>query len=115
MARIKRSVHAKKKHRKIRKLVKGYSNSRRGSIKRAKEALLKAGVNAYRDRKAKKRVMRALWQTRINAAARQHGLSYSQFMALLKKNKVGLDRKILALLAAEHPRVFASIVKEVKK
>jgi len=114
MTRIKRGVLAHKKKRTIRKRVKGFLSTRRGSIKRAKEAILKADSTAYRDRKTKKRTMRALWQMRINAAARQHGLSYSKFMNLLKKNNIILDRKILAQLATEHPKAFTGIIKKVK-
>ena len=114
MTRIKRGVLAHKKKRTIRKRVKGFLSTRRGSIKRAKEAILKADTSAYKDRKAKKRTMRTLWQTRINAACRKYGLSYSKFIALLKKNGIGLDRKILAQLAVETPKAFANIVKKVK-
>lgn len=114
MTRIKRGVHAKKKKRTLKKRVKGFLSSRRGSIKRAKEAVLKAETYAYRDRRAKKRTMRALWQMRINAACRNHGLSYSKFIALLKAKKIGLDRKILAEIAAEFPKAFAAIVQKVK-
>ena len=114
MTRIKRGVLAHKKKRTIRKRVKGFISSRRASIKRAKEAIIKAETNAYKDRKKKKSVMRAIWQTRINAACRQHGLSYSKFIALLKKENIGLDRKILAQIAAESPVAFANIVKKVK-
>jgi large subunit ribosomal protein L20 len=106
---------AHKKKRTIRKRVKGFLSTRRGSIKRAKEAIIKAETNAYKDRKKKKSVMRALWQTRINAACRKYGLSYSKFIALIKKNNIGLDRKILAQIAAEYPKAFANIVKSVKK
>jgi len=115
MTRIKRGVLAHKKKRTIRKRVKGFLSTRRGSIKRAKEAIIKAETNAYKDRKTKKRTMRALWQMRINAACRNHGLSYSKFIALLKAGQVGLDRKILAQLAAEFPQAFANIVNKVKK
>jgi large subunit ribosomal protein L20 len=114
MTRIKRGVLAHKKKRTIRKSVKGFLSTRRGSIKRAKEAILKAGTSAYRDRKKKKHTMRALWQMRINAAARLHGLSYSKFIALLKVNKIGLDRKILAQLATDYPVAFGNIVEKVK-
>lgn len=105
---------AHKKKRTIRKRVKGFLSTRRGSIKRAKEAILKAESNAYKDRKTKKRTMRALWQMRINAACRRHGLSYSKFIALLKINNIGLDRKILAEIAAEFPIAFQNIVNKVK-
>lgn len=114
MTRIKRGVLAHKKKRTIRKRVKGFLSTRSGSIKRAKEAIIKAETNAYKDRKKKKSTMRALWQTRINAACRQYGLSYSKFINLLKKANIGLDRKILAQLAAESPKAFANILKQVK-
>jgi len=114
MTRIKRGVMAHKKKRTIRKRVKGFLSTRRSSIKRAKEAIIKADTNAYKDRKKKKSTMRALWQTRINAACRKHGLSYSKFINLLKKANIVLDRKILAQIAAEYPKAFANIVKQVK-
>lgn len=106
---------AHKKKRAIRKRVKGFTSTRRGSIKRAKEAILKAESQSYAHRKTKKRTMRALWQMRINAACRQHGLSYSKFMHLLKIKNIGLDRKILAQLAVEVPLAFRNIVRTVKK
>lgn len=105
---------AHKKKRTIRKRVKGFISTRRASIKRAKEAILKAESQSYAHRKTKKRTMRTLWQTRINAACRKHGLSYSKFVALLKANNIGLDRKILAQIAAELPLAFQSIVRKVK-
>lgn len=115
MTRIKRGVLAHKKKRTIRKRVKGFLSTRRSSIKRAKEAILKADTQAYAHRKTKKRTMRALWQTRINAACRKHGLSYSKFISLLKVKNIGIDRKILAQLAVEMPLAFKNIVKEIKK
>lgn len=84
-------------------------------MKQAKVAILKAGVHAYRDRKKKKRVMRALWQVRINAAARLNGLSYSRLMGALKKANIDLDRKVLSKLAAEYPKVFTKVVDTAKK
>lgn len=115
MTRIKRGVLAHKKKRTIRKRVKGFISTRRASIKRAKEAIIKADSQAYAHRKTKKRTMRTLWQTRINAACRKHGLSYSQFIALLKVKNISLDRKVLAQIAAELPLAFKRIVSEVKK
>ncbi len=115
MTRIKRAVGAKKKRAKLKKRVKGFLSTRRGSIKRAKEAVMKAETYAYRDRKAKKRTMRQLWQVRINAAVRQFDLSYSKFINLLKQKNILLDRKILANLAAEKPEAFSKIVETLKK
>ncbi|MBA7490356.1 50S ribosomal protein L20 [subsurface metagenome] len=115
MPRIKRGVTVKKRHKKIKKAVKGYIHSRRASVKRAKEALLKAGQHAYRDRKLRKRNYRKLWIIRLNAAVRQYGLTYSQFIAILKKQKIALDRKILAQIAVEEPEIFKKIVEKVKK
>lgn len=115
MTRIKRAVGAKKKRAKLKKRVKGFLSTRRGSIKRAKEAIMKAETYSYRDRKAKKRTMRQLWQVRINAAVRQFDLSYSKFINLLKQKNVLLDRKILANLAAEKPEAFKKIIELLKK
>ena len=94
---------------------KGYRWGRKNTIRLAKTAVLKAGVHAYRDRKNKKRTNRALWQIQINAACRQHDLSYSKFINLLKVNKIELDRKVLAEMAGKQPAIFAKIVAEVKK
>ncbi len=113
--RIKRAVHAKKKKRTLKKAVKGYISSRQGSIKRAKEAFIKAQTNAYKDRKAKKHTYRQLWQMRISAGVKQFGLSYSQFIHLLKEQNIILDRKILAKLASEFPQTFKAIVLKVTK
>lgn len=115
MPRIKRGVFAKKKHRKLKKLTKGYLKSRRASIKRAREAIYKAGQHAYIDRRRKKRDFRRLWITKISAAVQTYGLNYSQFVALLKKQKIELDRKILAQLAKSYPKIFEKIVEKVKK
>ncbi len=113
--RIKRGVTARKRHNKIRKATKGYSRANRSSIRRGKQAVTRALVNATRDRKNKKRTFRALWNTRINAAARQNDISYSRLIAGLKKNKIDLNRKILAELAVNEPKVFSEIVKTAKK
>ena len=115
MARVKRAVSAHKKKRKIFKRTKGFEGLSRSSYKKAKEAVLKAEKYAYRDRRTKKRVMRSLWNIRINAASRRNGLSYSKFMGLLKVKNIRLDRKILAQIAAETPEVFAKIVIKAKE
>lgn len=115
MPRVKRGLMVKKRHRKIKKQVKGFIHSRRASIKKAKEALLKAGQHSYRDRKRKKREFRQLWIIKLNAAVRQHGLKYSEFIAGLKKQKIQLNRKILVELATKEPEIFEEIIKKVKK
>jgi len=114
MPRIKRGVSTKKTHRKIKRKVKGFIASRQASIKRAQEAILKAGQHAYIDRRRKKREHRALWILRINNACRQNDIKYSSFIKKLKDKKIGLDRKILASLAVDHPEVFETIVKKIK-
>ncbi len=115
MTRVKRAVSAHKKKKKVAKRVKGFGATRRGSYKKAKEAILKAEGYAYKDRKAKKRTMRTIWQTRISAAVKQYGLSYSKFIHLLKEKNILLDRKILAKLANEFPVAFRKVVESVKK
>ncbi|MCK4800236.1 50S ribosomal protein L20 [Candidatus Parcubacteria bacterium] len=114
MTRIKRGVMANKRRKKVLKKAKGYLNARSKKYKAAKEALMKAGTYAYRDRKAKKRTMRALWQIRINAKVREYGLSYSKFIHALKLTKVEIDRKVLSELAVDNPEVFAKIVEKAK-
>jgi len=114
MTRIKRGVMANKRRKKVLKKTKGYLNARSKKYKAAKEALMKAGTYAYRDRKAKKRTMRALWQIRINAKVREYGLSYSKFIHALKLTKVEIDRKVLSELAVDNPEVFAKIVEKAK-
>lgn len=94
---------------------KGYKWGRKNLIKQAKEAVVKAGSHAYVDRRKKKRTRRALWQIKIGAFVREKGMSYSRFMDLLKKNKVDLDRKILADLAENNKKVLSGIIEEVKK
>lgn len=113
--RVKRGVTSRKRHNKIRKATKGFSRSNRTSIRRGRQALTRALVNATRDRKDRKRTFRALWNTRINAAARLNGTTYSRLIAGLKKNNVELDRKILSELAVSEPKVFAEIVKIASK
>ena len=114
MPRVKRSVHARKKRRKVLEQAKGYWGLKHSSYRRAKEQVDKSLVYAYRDRRAKKRTLRSLWIIRINAAARANGLSYNQFMAGLRKAEVGLDRKILADLAVNDPVAFAAIAGQAK-
>ncbi len=99
MARVKRGVIARKRHKKILKLAKGYYGARSRVFRVAKQAVIKAGQYAYRDRRQKKRQFRALWIARINAGARVNGLSYSRFIAGLKKASIEIDRKVLADLA----------------
>lgn len=113
MPRVKRGTIHIKKRRTLLKAVKGYKWGRKKLIKLARPAMLKAGVNAFRDRRAKKRSFRSLWQIKINAACREHETTYSRFIAALTKANVGLDRKILADLAEHNPEVFAKIVEKV--
>jgi large subunit ribosomal protein L20 len=106
VSRVKRSVHARKKRRATLERTKGYRGQASKSYKRAKEALLKADSYAYRDRRNRKRDFRRLWIVRINAAARQEGLSYSQFMHGLKEAGIEVDRKVLADIAVRDPETF---------
>ena len=105
---------AARKHRKVKKLAKGFRQARRRRVKAAKEALLHAGAYAYHGRKLRKRDMRALWITRINAALRAHGTTYSKFMAGLKKANIQIDRKMLADIAVSDPATFKEILSQVK-
>ena len=114
MARVKRSVHSRKKRRKVLEQAKGYFGSGHVSYRKAREQTLKAENYAYRDRKARKRVFRRLWIIRINAAARAEGLSYNQFVAGCKKAEITLDRKVLADLAVNDPPAFSAIAQQAK-
>ena len=114
MPRIKRSVHARKKRRKVLGQARGYWGLKHSSYKRAKEQLDHSLVYAYRDRKNKKRTFRRLWITRINAAARSHGLSYNQFVNGCTKAGIELDRKVLADLAVSDPAAFGAIAAQAK-
>ena len=114
MARVKRGVTASARHKKVLKKAKGYYNARRKTYRAAKQAVIKAGQYAYRDRRAKKRDLRALWITRINAAAREFGLSYSKIINGLKKAGIEIDRKMLADLAVNQPAGFAVIANQAK-
>jgi len=112
MARVKRGTIKHKKRERLLKKAKGYKWRRKSTYKAAKQALIKAWQYQYRDRRRLKREKRGLWQVRINAAAREHGMSYSKFMAGLKKANIRLDRKMLADIAIRNPEVFKKIVEE---
>lgn len=114
MARVKRGVQAGRRHKKVLAKAKGYYNARRKIFRAAKQAVIKAGQYAYRDRRQKKREFRALWIARINAAARVHGLSYSQFINGLLKAGVTIDRKVLAELAVHDAAAFGVIAEQAK-
>lgn len=114
MARVKRGVTARARHKKVLKLAKGYYGARSRVYRVAKQAVIKAGQYAYRDRKQKKRQFRALWIVRINAAAREHGLSYSKFMDGLNKASVTIDRKVLADIAVFDKVAFGKLVEQAK-
>ena len=115
MTRVKRGNVARKRRKKILKLAKGYRGSHSKLFRTANQQVMKALRNAYRDRRKRKRDFRRLWITRINAAARQHGLSYSQLTGKLKKAGVGLNRKMLAQLAMIDPPAFAKVVEIAKQ
>lgn len=117
MPRVKRGIIHLKKRKNLLKAVKGYTRGRKKLIKLARPAMLKAGAYAFRDRRAKKRTRRALWQIKLNAALRENenALSYSRFMGLLKKQSIALDRKVLADLAEHNPAIFSKIVERVVK
>jgi large subunit ribosomal protein L20 len=114
MARTARSVHARKKRRKVLEQAKGYRGTKHSSYKRAKEQVWKSGVYAYQGRKQRKRDFRSLWIQRINAGAREHGMSYSQLIHGLRLAEIDLDRKILADLAVTEPEIFAGIVAQAE-
>ncbi len=114
MPRVKRGVTARARHKKVLRKAKGYYNARRKVFRVAKQAVIKAGQYAYRDRRNRKREFRALWIVRINAAAREHGLSYSRFMDGLHKAQIQVDRKVLADLAVNDPTAFAALAEKAK-
>lgn len=114
MARVKRGVMVRKRHKKLLQQAKGYQGSRSRRIRVARETVMKALWYAYRDRRNKKRDFRRLWIIRINAAARQNGISYSRFMSGLKQVGINLDRKILADMAVRDPAAFSSLVQRVQ-
>ena len=113
--RVKRGVTASARHKKILKAAKGMQHNRTRSFRLAKQAVVRALQYAYRDRRNRKRDLRALWITRINAAARENGTTYGRFIANLKAANIELDRKVLADLAVNDPKAFTAIVKSVTK
>jgi large subunit ribosomal protein L20 len=114
MARVKRGVTARRRHKKVLKLAKGYYAARSRVFRVAKQAVIKAAQYAYRDRRQRKRQFRALWIVRINAASRANGLSYSRLIAGLRKANIGLDRRVLADLAVFDKPAFAAVVEQAK-
>jgi large subunit ribosomal protein L20 len=114
MARVKRGVTAGRRHKKVLSKAKGYYNARRKVYRAAKQAVIKAGQYAYRDRRQKKREFRALWIARINAAARVYGLSYSRIINGLNKAGLEIDRKVLADLAVHDVEAFGAIAQQAK-
>jgi len=115
MTRVKRGVTARARHKKILKLTKGHYGARHRLFKTANESMIHSQLYAYRDRRRRKRDFRRLWITRINAASRQHGMSYSKFMYGLKQADVQLDRKILADLAMNEPQAFEAVAEVVQQ
>lgn len=114
MARVKRGVIARRRHKKVLKQAKGYYGARSRIFRVAKQAVIKAGQYAYRDRRQRKRQFRSLWITRINAASRSNGLSYSQFINGLKKANIELDRRVLADIAVHDKAAFTAIVEKAQ-
>lgn len=114
MVRVKRGKISLKHRRNVLKQVKGYRFGRKSKERQANEALLHAGTHAFQHRRKKKREFRKLFQIKINAASRMHGVSYSKFIDKLKKANIGLDRKILAQLAEKNPEIFSKIIEKVK-
>jgi large subunit ribosomal protein L20 len=114
MTRVKRGVTAHKRRKNLLKQVKGFKWGRKSKYRLAKDALKHALGHAYKDRKRKKREFRNLWQIKINAAARERGLTYSQFINKLKKAKIEIDRKVLSQLAENQPKIFEKIVEKIK-
>lgn len=115
MARVKRGVIAKARHKKVLRQAKGYYGARSRTYKVAKQAVIKAGQYAYRDRRQRKRQFRALWITRINAAARMNGLSYSRLINGLKRAEIEVDRKVLADIAVHDQEAFSAIAEAAKE
>ncbi|HMO78976.1 MAG TPA: 50S ribosomal protein L20 [Candidatus Paceibacterota bacterium] len=113
MTRVKRGTTANKRRRNVLAQVKGYRFGRKNKERMAYTAIRKAGQNAYRHRKMKKRTFRQLWSTKINAGVRPLGISYSKFIDSLKKNKIEIDRKILSEIAEKNPQIFAKIVEKI--
>jgi len=114
MSRVKRAVHAKKAHKKVLDRAKGYKGARSRRFRTANEQVMQAMADAYKDRRDRKGQFRRLWIARINAAARQNGMSYSTFMAGLKAKEIDLDRKMLADMAVNDPQSFSALVEQAK-
>ena len=114
MTRVKRGVSASKRRKNLLEDAKGYRWKRKSHYRAAKQAVIKAGSYAFRDRRAKKRTMRRLWITRLNIAVREFGISYSQFIKKLTDKKIEVDRKVLSQMAMENPKVFAKFMENVK-
>lgn len=114
MPRVKRSVQARARHKKVLEQAKGYRGRRKSAFKIAKQAVIRAGATAYRDRRQRKRQMRELWIIRINAAAREHGLSYSRLMNGLRKSEIELDRKVLADIAVFDKPAFSALAEKAR-
>ncbi|OUT97495.1 MAG: 50S ribosomal protein L20 [Flammeovirgaceae bacterium TMED32] len=114
MPRVKRGVTARRRHKKVLKQAKGYYGARSRVFRVAKQAVTKAGQYAYRDRKVRKRMFRGLWIQRINAAAREHGISYSRMINGLKKQNIEIDRRVLADLAIHEKEAFATLAEKAK-
>lgn len=114
MTRIKRGVTAHRRHRQVVKAAKGMRGLRGNTFKASKNAVMKAGLHAYRDRRLKKRTFRSLWIARINAACRPLGISYSRLIAAMTVKNVAIDRKMLSELAVNEPEVFKAVVEAVK-
>jgi large subunit ribosomal protein L20 len=114
MTRVKRGVAAKKRRKNLLADAKGYRWKRKSTYRAAKQAVIKAGQYALRDRRAKKRTARALWITRLNIALREHGLKYSQFIKTLSDKKIEVDRKVMSQMAVENPQVFIKFLEAVK-
>ena len=114
MARVKRGVVAKARHKKVLKQAKGYYGARRKVYRVAKQAVIKAGQYAYRDRRQRKRQFRALWIARINAAARQNGMTYSRLIHAMKQKQIVINRKMLADLAVRDPKAFTAVVNQAQ-
>lgn len=115
MVRVKRGIIAHKRRKNLLKDAKGFKWGRKSKYRQAKEALYHAWSYNYRDRKTKKREFRKLWQVQINSACRKQGLSYNEFINLLKKNKIELDRKILANIGKNYPEIFKEITEKIKR
>lgn len=114
MTRVKRGVMTKKRHKNVLEAAKGYRWGRKNLFTKAKEAVIKAGKYAHRDRRAKKRSFRSLWITRLNTALRLHGIKYREFIALEATKNIALDRKVLSQLAMENPETFKTFVEKVR-